>query len=67
MQIVLRTLGMPDQTNPIRYYKLAEKFDIYQHAKNQLHSLLLLEILQKYYIRLAILSTLVMPGYTHQI
>ena len=61
---MLGTFGMPDYTQPKRYYRFVENFRVYLQAKNQLHPPFFPEDVAKL-CKLLILDTLRMPGYAH--
>ena len=46
--VILSYLGMPGNIHLKRWYHFEETFDAYLRVKNQLHSSIFLEILQRY-------------------
>ena len=46
--VILSYLGMPGNIHLKRWHHFEETFDVYLRAKNQLHSSIFLEILQRY-------------------
>ena len=65
---ILGTLSMSGDAHPKWYYQLAEKFGVYQTAKNQLHPPRFSGDIPKILWdipKILLLGTLSMPGYAH--